>query len=179
MLAGGRPELRRLLAGSAPRAGGHEFCRCERFALVDGAWLPEAAAGRSRAVQWPARGEVRVLIQNAVQASEEMYAKIRDEIAETRREPGCLSYTWCENVELPGHLLLEEVWASQVIYDRHWALRLATADFLGDNLRTPATPQRGPLAREFYRRQCFTRLYNHWQPVDPDALATTIVWPAG
>lgn len=177
-LDGEFPELLRLLDGNAPESDEHEFYRCERFALVNGAWQPEAVAEKGRAIMWPARGEVRVIIQNAVQATDAMYDKIRTEIADTRREVGCLSYTWCENVELPGHLLLEEVWADQVVYDQHWALRQHIAEFLGDNLRTPATPQRGPFAREFYRRQSFEHHYNRWQPTTPAGFSGTIVWPA-
>ncbi|WP_394277368.1 putative quinol monooxygenase [Luteococcus sp.] len=177
VLGGEFPELWRLVATGDSVEGATEFYRCERFALVDGAWRPEGA-GERRAISWPARGEVRVIIQNAVQATEAMYDKIRDEIAETRRELGCTSYAWHENVELPGHLLLLEVWSGQMTYDQHWALRLATADFLGDNLRTPAEPQRGPVAREFYRRQRFAHHYDRWMPCDAAQVATTIVWPA-
>lgn len=178
VLVGEFAETKRLLEGHAPETDENEFYRCERFALVDGAWTPEAANRPGRSILWPARGEVRIIIQNAVQPTPAMYDKIRTEIADTRREMGCLAYTWCENVELPGHLLLEEVWVDQAIYDAHWALRQHIAEFLGDNLRTPATPQRGPLAREFYRRQVFEHHYNRWQPITADAFSHTIVWPA-
>ncbi|MGO4958094.1 putative quinol monooxygenase [Luteococcus sp. Sow4_B9] len=178
VLDGEFPEYLRLVEGAADESGVTELYRCERFALKNGAWQPEEAAETGRAIMWPARDQVRVIIQNAVQASDAMYVKIRQEIIDTRREVGCLSYTWCENVEMPGHLLLEEVWADQVVYDQHWALRLHIADFIGDNLRTPATPQRGPLAREFYRRQVFEHHYNRWQPTTASEFSGTIVWPA-
>ncbi|WP_420176530.1 antibiotic biosynthesis monooxygenase [Luteococcus sp. OSA5] len=178
VLAGDFPEYFRLVEGNAEQTGVTEFYRCERFALKNGAWQPEGVAEKGRTIMWPARGQVRIVIQNAVQASDAMYVKIRQEIIDTRRELGCLSYTWCENVELPGHLLLEEIWADQVLYDQHWALRQHSAEFLGDNLRTPATPQRGPLAREFYRRQAFEHHYNRWQPAQLDGFSGTIVWPA-
>lgn len=155
-----------------------EFYQRVEYALTDGVWQ---VAGRDKSHQrvfWPASGEVRIIIQNAVNASDEMYAKIRGEIAETRREEGCLEYAWCENVELPGHLLLLETWANQVIYDRHWQMRGDTAEFCGDNLRRPAEPQRGPVSREFYRRQVFRHHYDRWMPADPMAYSQTIIYPA-
>ena len=126
----------------------------------------------------PAGGPVRIIIQNAVQATPAMYDRIRAEIAETRREEGCAQYAWYESVDRPGHVLLLEVWADQVFYDRNWALRGATAAFVGDNLRTPAEPQRGPWAREFYRWQEFRHHYDRWLPADPGSYATTVSWPA-
>lgn len=155
-----------------------EFYRRSTFALREGVWVPEDADGATRKIFWPAGGPVRIIIQNAVQASEEMYDKIRAEIAETRREEGCLEYAWYENVDLPGHLLLLELWADQVIYDRHWHLRGATAAYVGDTLRVPAEPQRGPVSREFYRWQDFRHHYDRWLPAHPAAYATTVSWPA-
>lgn len=105
-----------------------------------------------------------------------MYAKIRAEITETRREDGCEVYTWFENVELPGHLRLLECWADQVLYDRHWHLRLASAAFHGDPLRVPARPERWLVSREFYREQQFRHHYHRWLPKDPSA-ATTLESP--
>ncbi|GAB2489832.1 hypothetical protein GCM10027030_24900 [Luteococcus sediminum] len=42
----------------------------------------------------------------------------------------------------------------------------------------PAEPQRGPVAREFYRRQRCAHHYDRWMPCDAAQVATTIVWPA-
>lgn len=155
-----------------------EFYRQAPFVLRDGVWIPADSDPATRTIFWPAGGAVRIIIQNAVHASPAMYDRIRAEIAETRREEGCQAYAWYEDVDLPGHLLLLEVWADQVIYDRHWALRGATAAYVGDTLRTPATPQRGPVTREFYRRQQFRHHYDRWLPSDPHAYATTVSWPA-
>lgn len=158
---------------------GTEIYRQTSFALRDGVWVPEASDEKARTIFWPARGPVRVLIQNAVGTSDAMYAKIRAEVIDTRREEGCVEYAWLENIDLPGHLLLVEVWADQTLYDRHWTLRQRTAAFVGDNLRKPADPERGPVSREFYRYQDFRHHYDRWLPVDPDAHATAIMWPAG
>lgn len=175
----------RMLAGAFPVLFGlvslgrdSEFYLRTPFALRDGAWVPEASDDQARRIFWPARGQVRIIITNAVDATPAMYDKIRAEIVDTRREQGCQQYAWYENLDLPGHLLLLEVWADQVVYDRHWALRLATARFAGDNLRRPATPRRGPVSREFYRRQVFRSHYDRWLPADPSAHAVTIAFPA-
>ncbi|SDB80575.1 Antibiotic biosynthesis monooxygenase [Raineyella antarctica] len=180
-LAGEHPALvTPLTGGTGPDdIASTEFYRRATFALRAGTWVPEHADEGTRKIFWPAGGPVRIIIQNAVHATEAMYDKIRAEIAETRREEGCLDYGWYEDVDLPGHLLLLELWADQVVYDRHWALRGATAAFVGDNLRVPAEPQRGPVAREFYRWQDFRHHYDRWLPADPDAYATTVLWPAG
>ncbi|WOQ16805.1 putative quinol monooxygenase [Raineyella sp. W15-4] len=179
-LAGDYPVLTDLVTGAyADTSVTTEFYRREIFALRDGVWEPERLGESHRAIRWPAAGAVRVVIQHAVQASPAMYERIGAEVAETRREEGCLVYHWCEDVDLPGHLLLVELWADQVIYDRHWALRGATAAFRGDTLRIPARPQRGPETREFYRRQRFRHLYERWLPADSYAYATTVSWPAG
>ncbi|MEA5154923.1 putative quinol monooxygenase [Raineyella sp.] len=178
-LAGDYPVLTGLVTGAASDgAATTEFYRREVFALRDGVWEPERHGESHRAIHWPAAGAVRVIIQNTVQASAAMYERIAAEVAETRREDGCLLYHWCEAVDLPGHLLLVELWADQVIYDRHWALRGATAAFRGDTLRIPARPQRGPQTREFYRRQRFRHHYERWLPADSYACATTVSWPA-
>ncbi len=155
-----------------------EFYRRERFAVRGGRWVPEDADESARRIFWPAAGPVRIIIQYAVERSDAMYAAIDTEVAETRREQGCLEYAWLENIDLPGHLLLLELWGDQVVYDRHDALRAATADFRGPTLRTPTDPQRGPVSREFYRHQDFRHHYDRWLPVDPSAYAQAVFWPA-
>jgi quinol monooxygenase YgiN len=174
MLRGAHPTLLDAVR-SAPVT---EFYDRTPFALRAGTWVPEATDEGARRIFWPARGEVRIIITNAVEPNPALHAKIAAEILETRREQGCLSYAWYENAELPAHLLLLEVWADQVVYDRHWALRVATAPFLGDNLRHPAEPVRGLVSREFYRRQQFRAHYDRWLPADAAAHATTIAYPA-
>ena len=179
-LAGAHPTLVGLVTGGVgpDDTTVNEFYRRSTVALRDGVWVPEDSDQSTRKIVWPAGGPVRIIIQNAVLATPAMYDKIRAEIAETRREEGCAEYAWYESVDLPGHLMLLEVWADQVFYDRHWALRGATAAFVGDNLRTPAEPQRGPWAREFYRWQEFRHHYDRWLPADPGTYATTVSWPA-
>jgi quinol monooxygenase YgiN len=174
VLKGSYPALNALLTDDEAAT---EFYARSAFKLIDGVWGPEDLVGERR-IFWPARGPVRIIIETAVEATDAMYAKIAAEMAETRREDGCQTYGWYENVELKGHLLLLEVWADQVQYDRHWHLRLASAAFVGDNLRRPATPQRGLVSREFYRQQQFRHHYDRWLPSDPMAAATTIEFPA-
>lgn len=173
VLAGAHPTYR-----AAATAHDAEFYARTPFALTGPAWVPEGADAATRRIFWPARGEVRIIITNAVQASAAMYDKVRTEIADTRREGGCRSYAWYESVVGDGHLLLLEVWADQVTYDRHWALRGATASFVGDNLRTPAPPSRGLASREFYRRQVFRSHYDRWLPADAAEHGTAIHYPA-
>lgn len=174
LLSGAYPALAGLLGGDDAAT---EFYARTPFKLEDGVWIPEEPTGQRR-IYWPARGAVRIIIETAVTASDAMYAKIAEEVAETRREDGCETYAWFENVELAGHLLLLELWSDQVIYDRHWHLRLVSADFRGDTLRYPASPQRGLVTREFYRQQTFRHYYDRWLPTDPAAAATTVEFPA-
>lgn len=182
-LAGGHPVLVGLVTTAAAAdpqddRASTEFYRQEPFAFRGGRWVPEADDEASRTIFWPAAGPVRIIIQYAVQGSDAMHAAIDAEVAETRREEGCLEYAWLENVELPDHLLLLELWADQVVYDRHDAMRAATAGFRGPTLRTPTDPTRGPVSREFYRYQDFRHHYDRWQPEDPAAYAQAIIWPA-
>lgn len=174
VLNGGYPTLARLLSDDDAAT---EFYARTPFKLEDGVWMPEVPTGQRR-IHWPARGAVRIIIETAVQASEAMYAKIAGEVAETRREDGCETYAWLENVELEGHLLLLELWSDQVVYDRHWHLRLVSSPFRGETMRHPASPQRGLVTREFYRQQRFRHYYDRWLPADPIAAATTVEFPA-
>lgn len=144
------------------------------FAPVDGVWTAESQQGDRRVV-WPARGEVRIVIQTCLaDTAAERPALVANEL-ETLREPGCREFAWMSSVEVPGHVLLLETWASQRIYDQHWVLRR----------RTGSAPARqrgerihGTDGAEFYRRQEFRLLYGHWLPAEPDAASTTVLWPS-
>lgn len=156
-----------------------EIYRQTPFALRQGRWVPEEEDESARRIFWPARGEVRIIIHSAVESTPQMYEQIAEEVPATRREDGALGYAWYENVDLPGHLLLLELWADQVRYDRHWQLRGATAAHVGPSLRVPTQPQRGRVSREFYRRELFRAHYDRWLPADLDQASSTIDYPAG
>lgn len=144
------------------------------YELIDGKWTP--VSRESSCISWPADSEISIVIQGAYAPNPEMRALTAAEIAETRREPGCVFYAWMENVELDNHLMLLEVWADQQIYDAHWFGRLATADYRGDSGRQPAPPLRGTPSREFYRRQEFAYHYGRILPARIDHYTQTIVW---
>ena len=156
-----------------------EFYVRAPYVVGDGRWVPEGTDAQARRIAWPARGEIRIIIQNAYADEPTMRALTRAEIAETRREPGCLAYAWMEHVELPNHLILLEHWADQLAYDHHWFGRMRSVELRGDSGRRAAAPERGPVAREFYRRQPFTHQYGRWQPAELADYSETIVWGAG
>lgn len=155
-----------------------EFYVVQNFGAAGGVWAPTDTDREARRIFWPARGEVRIAIQYAVAPNDEMRALVAPEVVETRREPGCLQYDWMENLELPEHLLLLEVWSDQVIYDRHAQMRVDTAAFRGDSKRKRAEPARGLTSLEFYRRQEFRVQYDRWMPADADGYSASIHWPA-
>ncbi|MCT2338266.1 putative quinol monooxygenase [Corynebacterium sp. p3-SID1056] len=156
--------------------GATELYEQSAYALVDGVWAPEA--GSDSRIMWPASGPVSIVIQNAFVDNPEMRALTAQEITETRREPGCCYYAWMENLELPNHLMLLEVWADQTIYDHHWFGRMATGEYRGDSGRTATTPQRGALTREFYRQQSFEYHYGRLLPAATENYSHSVVWSA-
>lgn len=155
-----------------------EFYQRTDFAVADGIWAPVAADRAARRIFWPANGQVRIIIEYAVQPNDRMRALAVREIADTRHEPGCLQYDWLESLEVPEQLLLLEVWSDQVIYDRHSQKRVDTAAYRGDSLRKVAEPKRGVASREFYRRQCFSPQYDRWLPADVAGYSASVHWPA-
>lgn len=155
-----------------------EFSLVTSFGIADGVWAPADADRDARRIFWPARGEIRIAIQYAVEPNDEMRALVRPEVIETRREPGCLQYDWMESLELPEHLLLLEIWSDQVIYDRHAQKRVDTAAFRGDSKRRRTEPQRGITSLEFTRRQTFQLQYDRWMPADVADYSASIHWPA-
>ena len=155
-----------------------EFYEITDFGVANGVWAPKGTDRDARRIFWPARGEVRIAIQYAVAPNDEMRALVAPEVAETRREPGCLQYDWMESLELPEHLLLLEIWSDQVIYDRHAQMRVDTATFRGDSKRVRSEPSRGLTSLEFYRRQMFRVQYDRWMPADVAEYSASIHWPA-
>lgn len=164
------PELRTLVDEAST-----EFYRQEPYVLDAGKWVPAAPPEAERRIFWPARGAVRIIIQGAYNYTPE---PTRAEVIATRREPGCEQYDWLENIDLPGHLMLLEVWTDQAIYDRHWQLRRDTVEYRGDSGRTPRPMERGEAVREFYRQQAFAPHYDRWLPAATEEVATTVTWPA-
>ena len=156
--------------------GTTEIYEQSKYVLADGVWAPEA--GYAARIMWPARGPVSIVIQNAFVENPEMRALTAQEITETRREPGCLYYAWMENLELPNHLMLLEVWADQTIYDHHWFGRMATGEYRGNSGREAATPQRGELTREFYRQQSFEYHYGRLLPEATENYSHSVAWSA-
>ncbi|MDA4109386.1 antibiotic biosynthesis monooxygenase [Mycolicibacterium holsaticum] len=173
VVGGSYPNLFSLVSTGQPS----EFYHQQGFQLADSVWAPADLDEGARKIFWPARGPVRIIIETAFEASEALRGGLLADVAETRREPGCVAYDWLENVELPGHLLLLELWSDQVIYDRHWAIRLSTAGFRG-NPPPMVAPQRGALTAEFYRHQQFRHQYDRWMPDEVSLYATAVSWPA-
>lgn len=168
--------------GSALRAlvegGRTEVYERRQYHLAGGRWAPLESDGQPPVIAWPAAGPVSIVIQGAYQPNEQMRQLTAREIADTRREPGCVFYAWMENVELDNHLMLLEVWDNQRIYDAHWFGRLATGDYRGDSGRQPATPARGEASREFYRQQSFDFHYGRLLPAAVDNYSESILWTA-
>lgn len=156
--------------------GENEMYVRRSYTLIDGAWAPEV--GATSRVVWPSAGPVSIYIHGAYEPNEWMHELTAKEISETRREPGCLYYTWFENLELENHLLLLELWQNQKLYDNHWFGRMKTTDYRGDSGRQSRTPLRGEAAREFYRQQRFEFHYGRMLPAAPSDYSETVIWTA-
>ncbi|MDO5076955.1 putative quinol monooxygenase [Corynebacterium sp.] len=141
------------------------------FDLRDDVWVSRAAG--SPLVRWPARDQVRIIIQGQYAPNPKLRELIAREVAETRREPGCVAYDWYEHACDSSKLLLLEVWQDQQLYDAHWFGRVETADYRGDSGRTPIADSE----REFYRRTEFDLLYGRFLPRNPAQYSHTVVWP--
>ncbi|MBV7281911.1 putative quinol monooxygenase [Corynebacterium sp. TAE3-ERU30] len=162
------------------RAVGAEIYAAESFAVQNGQWVSEETLTENSdsVIFWPGDAPVRIAIHNAVQDNPEMRALTATEIADTRREPGCESYCWYENVELKNHLLLLELWSDQQIYDLHWFGRMDTGDYRGDSGRQPGEMYRGQPSREFYRYHHFDYHYGRLLPRRAAHNSRTVRWSA-
>ncbi|MFV8382406.1 putative quinol monooxygenase [Corynebacterium hindlerae] len=158
--------------------GDVEIYRQSSYQLADGCWTPTDATTEPGPIMWPAAGPVSIVIQGAYQPNELMRELTAREIAETRREPGCIHYAWYENIELPDHLMLLELWSDQRIYDLHWQGRMRSVELRGDSGRQPAPMLRGEPSREFYRQQAFELHYGMFLPREPERYAETVRWGA-
>ncbi|OFT86224.1 putative quinol monooxygenase [Corynebacterium sp. HMSC29G08] len=156
--------------------GALELYKQELFKLDGDKWVP--SRGYEPRIMWPARGGIRIVILGTYEENPEMRQLTAQEIAETRREPGCLSYAWYENLEEPNHLVLLELWSDAVQYDAHWYGRTETVEYRGDSGRVPTKSKRGRAAREFYRHQEFDLQYGRLLPKNPFDYSQTVVWPS-
>lgn len=153
-----------------------EFYRQQHFRPENGIWQARDADTAVRPVVWPARGPIRILIQSCFLDTAEEREWIARNDAETQREPGCLEFRWMRGIEDPRHVLLAELWESQQIYDRHWALRLATGSG-GNPNRVRTERSFGTNGAEFYRLQEFRHHYDRWLPRNASDWSSTIEWP--
>lgn len=157
-------------------AGEIEIYQQSSYGLEEGRWVPLGEASSSEVIMWPAAGPVSIVIQGAYEPNDSMRELTALEIAETRREPGCIHYAWYENIELPNHFMLLEVWADQRIYDLHWFGRQRSVELRGNSGRVAAEMSRGEASREFYRQQCFELQYGVFVPKCPENYSHTVRW---
>lgn len=148
-----------------------EIYHQQQFELRENTWAPKAPT--SALIRWPARGQVRIIIQGSYRPNPKRQELTLREVMETRREPGCVAYDWYAHTRDVDKLLLLEVWQDQQLYDAHWLGRVETTAYRGDSGRTPA----GDSEREFYRRAEFDLLYGRFLPQNPAHYSHTVVWP--
>ncbi|MFD4506234.1 antibiotic biosynthesis monooxygenase [Streptomyces sp. NPDC058457] len=159
-----------------------EFYRHGYTDRASGNWLPTSRADEAWRVAWPARGQVRVVIQTSTRPTqEEPWPGGVEALLETRREPGCLQFEVFAGVEFEQDGLLLELWEDQSRYDAHWRLRtrVREAGGAGGGGARPVQHERGQGNNgvEFYRHQPFVHLYDRWLPVAPEAWSDTVAWP--
>jgi quinol monooxygenase YgiN len=165
-----------LHTGTGPAfADSTEFYERQSFFPQDGAWTSMSYAEQAPVVMWPARGPVRILAQLAVPAPEQAVPAFRLDAEATLCEPGCAQYGWFQGTEHEQDMLLLELWDDQILYDRHWNLRIRTGN------ATDKAPEGarggGACGIEFYRHQPFIHLYDRWLPSDAAERSDTVVWP--
>jgi quinol monooxygenase YgiN len=149
-----------------------EFYRHQYFDS-DGVWIASPHRARRQKIFWPGTGAVRVVIQLSQENSEASLAARRENIRETRREPGCLDFDLYRSIEFPDDILLIELWRDQTAYDAHWNLRLKSSTGGGG---VPAQRRQGTNGFEFYRQQAFLHLYDRWVPAAEGTRSETVLW---
>jgi quinol monooxygenase YgiN len=91
--------------------------------------------GLSREGKLPKEAVTLIVILRAREGQESLLeAELRALVAPTRREDGCLTYELHRGADVPGALLLHEVWASR----EHHKLHTQTQHFLRWNARKDA-----------------------------------------
>lgn len=65
--------------------------------------------------------EIRILAGMEVEAADKdaLLALMRDVVAESRKETGCIQYDFVENLQNPLSFCVVETWASQKAIDEH------------------------------------------------------------
>ena len=93
------------------------------------------ARSGAAAARLPKNAVTLVVILRAKEGQESLLeAELRALIAPTRREEGCLTYDLHRAIEIPGALLLHEVWATR----EHHRLHTKTPHFLRWDARKDA-----------------------------------------
>lgn len=87
-----------LAAGVDDLAHATEFYAHQPF-VPDRIWKAAIYAETGPVVIWPARGAVRIVIQLAVPEPDAMVGHFTQDVAATRREPGCSHYAWYQGTE--------------------------------------------------------------------------------
>ena len=91
--------------------------------------------GSGREAKLPKEAVTLIVILRAREGQESLLeAELRAMVAPTRREDGCLTYELHRGADVPGALLLHEVWASR----EHHKLHTQTPHFLRWNARKDA-----------------------------------------
>lgn len=179
--------FRTVLRSSAERTygpDGSEFYWQQIYAIKDGVWTPPEDHERSSAVMWASGAPVRIIGKGTRGQIRETMADLIAYSEETRREPGCLQFEHHQSIEpdAEGDSVNLELWTSQVIYDRHWALRrrsVAAGVALASGApRSAERPARrfGGNGYEYYQYVRYTHLYDHWRPEDVDRWSESVRW---
>jgi quinol monooxygenase YgiN len=171
-------------AGRSDGRNGAEFYGHQPFSQKEGVWMPPAYQERSSVVLWAAGAAVRIIIQATRGGIPESLPPLIRWSQETMREPGCLQFESFQSIEsgAGSDTLTLELWADQVIYDRHWALRrrsVAAGAALASGNPQPERPPRtfGTTAFEWYQQVLYSHLYDCWRPVDVERWSETVRWP--
>jgi quinol monooxygenase YgiN len=162
---------------------GTEFYWQQYYSNKDGVWTPPEDHERSSAVLWAGGGPVRIIGQATRGEIQETMPVLVAYSEETRREPGCLQFEHHGSIEpnAQNDSVNLELWTSQVIYDRHWALRrrsVAAGAVLASGGRSTERPERrfGGNGYEYYQCVYYTHLYDHWRPEDVDRWSESVRW---
>ena len=105
------------------------------------------------------------------EAAERALPELKERFAYSKTEEGAVQYELFRSVDNPARLVLQELWASQELYDKHW---------IAQTQRQTSTrakdPDRKESRCEFYRFQEFAQVDSVWQPKDPSQRSLTIRW---
>jgi quinol monooxygenase YgiN len=158
---------------------GFEFYPQQYFGNVEGTWTPR---GRDKvsAVRWAARLPVRIVGQHTRVITDEFVANLLAYVRETCREPGCFQFEHFRSIENDSDTCTLELWADQIIYDKHWKLRRASQS-AGARLASAGEFERPPRLHgndgyEYYQWVPYKHLYDHWAPEEYTQWSETVLW---